>query len=60
MTSQALTPRILTSKINKINKFGTHKKPIFSLFDLIIIFVIINWIVKENIYCTTFSEKYLK
>ena len=60
MTTQALTPRILTLEINKSNKVGTLKKRILSLFDLVIIFVISNWIVKENIYCTTFSEQYLK
>ena len=36
VTIQALTPRIPTLKINQGTKFGTLKKPMFSLFYLVI------------------------
>ena len=40
---QALTSRILTLKINQGTKFGTLKKPIFSLFD-VVIYLFIFWL----------------
>ena len=36
MTAQALTLMILKLKIKQGNKFGTLKKTMFSLFDVII------------------------
>ena len=36
VTIQALMQRILTLKFNQGNKFGTLRKPMFSLFDVII------------------------
>ena len=36
VTIQALTPRIPTLKINQGTKFGTLKKPMFSLSYLVI------------------------
>ena len=47
VTIYALTPRILTLKINQGTKFGTLKKPIFSLFDMIIFWF--NGMIKQNI-----------
>ena len=38
MTIQALTPRILTLKVNQGTKSGTRRKPIFSVFDEIIFY----------------------
>lgn len=34
MVIQALTTRVLTLKINQGTIFGTHEKPMFSLFDV--------------------------
>ena len=47
---QALTSRILTLKINQGTKFGTLKKPIFSLFDVVIYLFIfwLNGIIKQT------------
>ena len=36
---QALMPRLLTLKITQLIKFGTLKKPMFSLSDMIIFFI---------------------
>ena len=46
-SAQALTPMILKLKIKQGNKFGTLKKPMFSLFE--VIFLISNGIIKQNI-----------
>ena len=58
VTIQALTPRILTLKISQGTKFGTLKRPKFSLFDVTIFWF--NGIMKQNIKGTTSSEQYLK
>ena len=75
MTIQGWTPKILTLSINQGTKFGTLKKPMFSLFDVInfwfrtlkkpmfSLFDVINfWFngIKQNICGTTSSEQYLK
>ena len=55
---QARTPRILTLKINQITKFGTLKKPMIWLFDVINFRFI--GIIKQNVLGTTSSEQYFK
>ena len=51
------TPPCQVRVENKLlgTKFGTLKKPMFSLFDVIIFFLI-----KQSILGTTSSEQYLK
>jgi len=44
---QAQTPRILTLKIKQGTKSGTLKKPMFSLFDVIVF--LFNGMTKQNI-----------
>ena len=39
MVIQALTTRVLTLKINQGTIFGTHEKPMFSLFDVKFFFI---------------------
>ena len=52
---QAHTPRILTLKINQGTKSGTLKKPMFSLFDVIIF--LFDGMKKQNIKCFVFHFK---
>ena len=45
-------------KINQGTKFGALKKPMFSLFDVIIF--LFNGIIKQNILGTTSSEQIIE